>query len=345
MDIWKLYEMMLRSRLFEESVTRIWHAGDISGEMHLGIGEEAIVAGIVDNLAEGDAMALDHRGTPPMVMRGIPLTSILKEFLGYEDGLCGGKGGHMHLFSREKTMVSSGILGSSGPAAAGFALASQYLKTDNLAVAFFGEGTMNQGMLLESMNLAVAWSLPVIFVCKDNKMAISTVSSSVTGGNLLERAASFGMDGYEIDGSDVEICWETARQVSSDARNKKAPSYIHAHCFRHEGHFLGDPLLRISRNPLKEIGDIAGPLLKSSVKLKGASVAGRARSMKTVFSIVGKTAKDQIIRPKDPIAVTREKLKKDKQRLENIESRVTVEIDQAVQACYKRREPAERDET
>lgn len=335
MDLWKLYEMMLRSRLFEESVTRIWNEGFISGEMHLGIGEEGIVAGIVDNLEEGDAMALDHRGTPPMVMRGIPLTSLLKEFMGFKDGLCGGKGGHMHLFSREKAMVSSGILGSSGPAAAGFALAAQYQKAGSLAVAFFGEGTMNQGMLLESMNLAVAWGLPVIFVCKDNKMAISTVSSSVTGGNLLERAASFGMDSYEIDGSDVEICWETARQAAADSRKKKVPSYIHAHCFRREGHFLGDPLLRISKNPLKEIGGIAGSLLKSSVKLKGASVSGRAGSMKTIFSIVGKTARDQIIRPRDPIAVTREKLNKDKQRLENIESRVKAEIDLAVNACSK----------
>ena len=115
-DLWLLYEHMLRSRLFEDAVTHIWNQGKISGEMHLSVGEEAIVAGTVTQLQDGDAMALDHRGTSPLVMRGVNLVLLLREFLGLPDGLCGGQGGHMHLFSREHLAASSGIVGASGPA-------------------------------------------------------------------------------------------------------------------------------------------------------------------------------------------------------------------------------------
>jgi TPP-dependent pyruvate/acetoin dehydrogenase alpha subunit len=239
----------------------------------------------------------------------------------------------MHLFSKEMFAASSGILGSSGPAACGFALASQYLKKGKIAVAFFGEGTMNQGMLLESMNLAVVWRLPVIFVCRDNHRAITTVSSEVTGGDLVERAMSFGMPGYEIDGSDVEMVWKIAEAAITDARKKQGPSYIHAHCFRREGHFLGDPLLRIPRHPVREIGAITGSLLRSTTKLKGASLKNRAESLKKVAAIIGQTTKDQLIRPDDPIELIKDKLKGDKQRLENLKRKTELEIEQIVNAC------------
>ena len=155
-DLWDLYQQMLRSRLFEQSVQELWEAGKISGEMHMGIGEEAIVAGVVCQLQEGDAMALDHRGTPPLIMRGVDPVLLLRELLGRPDGLCRGMGGHMHLFSRKHLAASSGIVGASGPAGVGFALAAEYLRPGNVAVAFFGEGSVNQGMMMEAMNLAAA---------------------------------------------------------------------------------------------------------------------------------------------------------------------------------------------
>lgn len=154
-DLWSLYRQMLRSRGFEEVVKDLWEKGEISGEMHLGIGEEAIAAGVVTHLQKGDAMVLDHRSTPPLVVRGVDIVFLLREFLGRADGLCCGMGGHMHLFSPEHLAASSGIVGATGPIGAGFALAAQHLRPQNLAVAFFGEGAMNQGMLMESLNLAV----------------------------------------------------------------------------------------------------------------------------------------------------------------------------------------------
>ena len=326
---------MLRSRLFEEAVMRLWNDGRISGEMHLSIGEEAIVAGTVLQLQDGDAMALDHRGTSPLVMRGVDMVLLLREFLGQPDGLCGGKGGHMHLFSKAHLAASSGIVGASGPTAAGFALAARHLRPGKIALAFFGEGAMNQGMLLEAMNLAVVWTLPVIFVCKDSKWAITTVSATVTGGKLVKRAESFGMPAIEVDGCDVEAVWYAAQDALKRARAGKGASFIHTTCPHPEGHFLGDPLLRIARNPVKEMKKIAGPLMKSVTRVKGGSVTKRTGGLGNVSSLIGRTTKDQFFDLKEPLKITRRKLKKNKARLRKIEESVNEEIRRVVSEAHQ----------
>lgn len=334
-DLWSLYRQMYKSRLFEETVMKLWEDGFISGEMHLGIGEEAIVAGIVDHLIDGDALALDHRGTSPMLMRGIDPRLLLKEFLGRPDGICSGMGGHMHLFSKEKLMASSGIVGASGPAAAGFALASQYLKKGNIAAAFFGDGAMNQGMLMESMNLSTAWNLPVVFICKDNNMAIATTSSTVTAGKLAARARAFGLLDYEVDGGEVEEVWEVAGKAIQKTRNGDGPSFIHATCFHFEGHFLGDPLLRIARKPIREMKEISGPLIKSATKATGASIIKRADSIGSIISILGETIKNELFSKKDPLTEARSKLEKEKKRLRELEDEVRDEIIKIATACLE----------
>ena len=160
-DPWTLYRWMLTSRLFEQEVARLWRAGLVSGEMHLGTGEEGIAAGVVTQLGEGDAMALDHRGTPPLLMRGANPVALLREILGREDGLSRGRGGHMHLFVPELLAASSGIVGATGPMAVGFALAAQHLRPGRVAVAFFGEAAMNEGALLSPST----WPSPGAFPC------------------------------------------------------------------------------------------------------------------------------------------------------------------------------------
>jgi len=329
-DLWELYSLMYKSRLFEQAVKKLWHDGKISGEMHLAIGEEAISAGVVNNLKEGDALALDHRGTPQLLMRGIDPVALLCELLGKPEGLCGGMGGHMHLLSKEHLTATSGIVGSSGPAAVGFAIAAQHLRPESVAVAFFGEGAMNQGMLLESMNLAAAWNLPVLFVCKDSKLAITTVSSAVTSGSLFNRAKSFDMPAKEIDGTDVEMVWLAAHKAIDEARRGEGPSFLLTHCSRPDGHFLGDPLIRITRNPLKEMKDMAGPLLKSVLKPKGAAVRERTDSLSSVTSLLGQTTKTQFFNHDDPLELLRKKLKSDKKRLEQLEEEIEHEIEQIV---------------
>jgi len=325
-DRWWLYESMLRSRLFEEAVSRLWHDGAISGEMHLGTGEEGIVAGVVDHLVDGDAMALDHRGTPPMLMRGIDPVALLREFMGHPDGLCGGKGGHMHLFSPEQFIASSGIVGSSGPTATGFALAGTLLRPRSVAVAFFGEGATNQGMLMESFNLAVAWKLPVLFVCKDNQWAITTESPSVTGGSVTERARSFGMTAVEVEGWDVEAVWRAAGPVIADARAGRGPAFIHASCIHNEGHFLGDHLVRIARRPVVEMATMTGPLLKSMARVKGAGATDRAASLMSILGLIRRSFKERSRSSKDPVARLRLLLRTDLRRLSKVEERVTREL-------------------
>ena len=326
-DLWSLYRQMLRSRRFEEAVADLWEKGKISGEMHLGIGEEAIAAGVVAHLQDGDAMALDHRGTPPLVIRGVDLVLILKEFCGCSDGLCCGMGGHMHLFSRKHLAASSGIVGAAGPMAAGFALAAQYLRPGNIAVAFFGDGAMNQGMLLESFNLAVAWKLPVLFVCKDNEWAITTRSNYVTGGDLLDRAKGFGMPAFDVDGTDVEVVWNAVRQGVERARKNHGPTFLLAHSTRPEGHFLGYTPLRKS---LESMIEMVRPIMRSLPARKGASPGERIASLGTITSLIGRTVTEKYSKRRDPIYRARQRLKGEKTRLDEIEEEVEREIQQAV---------------
>lgn len=300
-EIEDLYLQMVRMRLFEETIAVLWDQGLISGELHSGVGEEAIVAGVAGHLKKDDAVALDHRSTPPMVARGVDMTAMILELLGSGKGLCRGMGGHMHLFSREHLAASSGIVGSSAPLGAGFALAAQQLRPGAVSVAFFGEGAVNQGMLLESLNLAVAWKLPVIFVCKDNRWAITTRSSAVTGGNPAARARSFGMPSHRVKGWRVEKVWSAAERAVGRAREGKGPSYIHACCRHPEGHFLGDPLLRVFKEPLRQAKEISGPLLASAVSSPGAGWRERAAGLGRIGAAISSMGIDSYVLKRDPI--------------------------------------------
>lgn len=333
-DLWNLYQQMYMSRAFEGAVTNMWREGKISGEMHLGTGEEAVAAGVVAHLKEGDALALDHRCTPPLLMRGVDPVKILRELLGYTDGLCKGRGGHMHLFSRRHLAASSGIVGASGPCAAGFALAARYLRPQGVAVAFFGEGAMNQGMLMESMNLAATWKLPVLFVCKDNDWAITTPSSSVTAGKLRLRAEGLGLAVDEVDGLDAEAVWDIALAAIDMIRKRNGPRFLHAACSHLEGHFLGDPLIEISRHPVSGLRPHAGPLVKSITRIRGATLGERLKSLGSIASLIGKTMQDKG-KNNDPLIRLRQKLETDKTRIKKLENRIEAEIRQIVAAALR----------
>jgi len=329
-DLWSLYEPMLRSRLFEEAVTGLWNDGLISGEMHLGTGEEGVVAGIVAHLREGDAMALDHRGTPPLLMRGVDPGLILRELLGRPNGLCAGRGGHMHLFSRDHLAASSGIVGAAGPAAVGFALAGRHLRPGSVAVAFFGDAAMNQGMLMEAMNLASVWKLPVLFVCKDDGWGITTRSTDVTGGALNERARGLGVSPVEVDGLDVGRVWETAGAAIERARSGAGPQFLHARCVHLEGHFLGYQLLRITRRPLKEMPGMAGEVSRA-IRRSGGSLRDRLSGVGVLASALVGTLRDaRRDAANDPLRRARSRLGSDPGRLQSLEDAVGREIEALV---------------
>jgi TPP-dependent pyruvate/acetoin dehydrogenase alpha subunit len=326
-DIWALYKLMLKSRLFEEAIARLWHEGLISGEMHLGTGEEAIIAGVVDNLRAGDAMALDHRGTAALLMRGADPVQILSEVLGHPGGLSGGMGGHMHLFSKELIAASSGIVGACGPAAAGFGLSAQYLRPGAISVAFFGEGAMNQGMMMESINLSSAWKLPVLFVCKVDGWSITTRSEKVTGGNLIERVSGFGIPVLTVDGCDVSAVWKASYNAIENIRAGHGPTFIHATCVHLEGHFLGYQLLRIVRDPLKELSEIAVPLTKSLLHSDGALPGKRLAGLRSVLDSVLLTLRDPGRNSaSDPVQKVRGTLMSEPLRLKELEDQIDQEI-------------------
>jgi pyruvate dehydrogenase E1 component alpha subunit len=296
----RLFYEMVRIRCFEEALGDLWQRGLISGELHLGIGEEAIAAGVVDHLTEGDALALDHRPTPELVAAGVSMTSMVLEMLGHPDGLGGGNGGHMHLFSRDHRAVSSGIVGSSGPTACGLALAQQLFEPGRVTVAFFGEGAMNQGMLLESLNLAVVWRLPVVFVCKDNQWSISTRSERVTAGKLTGRAAGFGLRVGRVDGSSVRAVWKAAGAAVRRARRGKGPSFLVASCYRPRGHFEDDPLVRQARHP-SEAAREASDLLRSSFEPGSGRARARLGGMSAVTATLLRFSLDRLGRHRDPL--------------------------------------------
>lgn len=332
-DFKQLFYQMVRIRRFEEAIARLWYRGLISGEMHLGVGEEAIVAGVVGLLTEDDALALDHRSTPPLVARGVDLRSLMLELLGCEDGLCRGRGGHMHLLAPEHLAASSGIVGASGPLACGFALAAEHLRPGGVAVSFFGEGAMNQGMLMEALNLAAVWRLPAIFVCKDSGFAITTRSQTVTGGSLLRRAQSLGLPACYVNGARVESVWKGASKAVERARQSGGPTFILARCHRPEGHFLEDPLLRVLRQPLKQAKEIGGPLARASLRSPGAPWGARLAGLAGLGATLLRIAVAQGTPHRDPVAAARQLLPREVAR--KVEDQANAEVEEAVATALK----------
>jgi pyruvate dehydrogenase E1 component alpha subunit len=337
-DYWQLYRLMYYSRLYEEAVARLWHIGEISGEMHLGIGEEAIVAGVVGQMRDGDALALDHRGTSPLLMRGVDPVALLRELLGRAGGICSGMGGHMHLFAPELLAASSGIVGASAPAGAGFALAAQTLRPDTLAVSFFGDGATNQGMLLETFNLAAVWKLPLVFVCKDDQWALLTNTSGAFGADLAKRARGFGIPAIAVDGLDVHAVWRAAGVAFERARGGDGPTFIHARCVHLEGHFSGDPFLRFRRQPLAVARQHTGPLLKALLTSGGLSIRARLAGLIRMVDLIVRANRQRAAETGDPLWLTRRRLVGQAGRLAKLEAQVAADVGYVVElavAPYK----------
>ncbi len=307
-DTAALFATMTEVRAFELASARLWELGMISGEMHLGVGEEAIVAGVMAHVRDGDAVAFDHRAGPPAVARGVDLELLVLEMLGDERGLCRGHGGHMHFLAPEQLAAGTGIVGATAPLACGFALAAERLRPDSVAVAFFGDGAANQGALLEALNLAAAWKLPAVFVCKDNGWAITTRAATVTGGDLLQRARGLGLRARHTNGIKAEAVWAEAGEAIARARDGRGPTFLHARCPRPEGHFLGDPLIRLIRQPRREARAMAPDVVAGLTARPGAPLRLRARALGRTSHTVTQLGIGQLRPGRDPVARMRRRL-------------------------------------
>ncbi|MFK7890346.1 MAG: thiamine pyrophosphate-dependent dehydrogenase E1 component subunit alpha [Granulosicoccus sp.] len=237
------YRVMRTIRDFEERVHEEFSSGGIPGFVHLYSGEEASAAGICQHLGNKDAIASTHRGHGHSIAKGCDVRQMMLEIYGRGEGLCGGKGGSMHIADLSKGMMgANGIVGGGPPLICGAALTAKYKKTGGVGVAFVGDGGSNQGTTLESYNLAKVWNLPVVFVVEDNGYAEATSSSWSVAGSQEQRAAGFGMPSVLVDGHDFFAVHEAAGEVIERARNGGGPSLMHVKLNRFFGHFEGDAM-------------------------------------------------------------------------------------------------------
>ena len=242
-ELLKAYRQMRTIRAFEDAVHEEFSAGNIPGFVHLYAGEEASGVGFCLHLNDQDRIASTHRGHGHCIAKGCDVKGMMKEIFGRKDGLCGGKGGSMHIADLSKGMLgANGIVGGGPPLICGAALSSKTLKTGGVAIAFVGDGGSNQGTTLESMNLAKAWNLPAIFVFEDNGYAESTASSWSVSGDLVERGKAYGIPSRRVDGHDFFEVWDAAREAIERARAGQGPSVIHVKLARYYGHFEGDAM-------------------------------------------------------------------------------------------------------
>jgi acetoin:2,6-dichlorophenolindophenol oxidoreductase subunit alpha len=266
-----MYEMMVRIRDYEETMARVYlegklppkiqkglafdiGSGPIPGEMHLAAGQEPVAVGVCVHLRKDDFVCGTHRPHHFAIAKGVPMPAMTAEIYGKVTGLGRGKGGHMHLFDPEHKFSCSGIICASLPPACGSALASKLRGKDSVAVSFFGEGAANQGAFHESLNLAALWKLPVVFVCEDNKWAISVPKSEATSVPSNDvRAAAYGMPGVLVEHNDPVEVFAAAGDAVERARKGGGPTLIEVKTDRYLGHFQGDPEIYRPKGEVEEL--------------------------------------------------------------------------------------------
>lgn len=240
-DLVLAYTRMRTIREFEDRVHEEFASGKIPGFVHLYAGEEASAVGVCMNLGDNDYIASTHRGHGHCIAKDCDVEAMMKEIYGRGDGICGGKGGSMHIADLSKGMMgANGIVGGGPPLVCGAALSAKTLGTGGVAVAFVGDGGSNQGTTLESYNLAKVWNLPAVFVIEDNGYAESTASAWSVGGSQVKRAEGFGIPGIEVNGHNFFAVYEVAKEAIDRARAGGGPSLLHVTLDRHYGHFEGD---------------------------------------------------------------------------------------------------------
>lgn len=246
----EMQRRMLRIRRFDERASKMVKRGAIPGTVHTSIGQEAQVVGATMALGEHDYMTGNHRSHGHPIGKGSPLGPLMAELVGKSGGVCGGKGGSLHLADfNVGSLGESGIVGSSIPIATGAALSSKVLGNGKVALAFFGDGAANQGCLYESLNIAGVWKLPVIFLCENNQYALSTPAWTVTSGVIADRAAGFGIPGVRMEnGQDIMAVYGAVSTAVDRARAGEGPTLVEVVTYRYNEHSEGLRLATDYRN-------------------------------------------------------------------------------------------------
>ena len=235
------YQQMYKIRAFDEQANELYLRHILPGLTHMYIGEEAVAVGVCEALTDADYITSTPRGHGHCLAKGASFDRMFAELLGKKAGYCAGKGGSMHIADQERNNLgANAIVGGSAGIATGAGLSIKMRGTDQVAVCFFGEGALGEGLLYEVMNMAQLWSLPVIYVCENNLYNQYTHFSETTAGTLLGRPQAFGMLAIEVDGQDVRAVHSAAAGLVQRARSGDGPAFLLCHTYRYGGHHVGD---------------------------------------------------------------------------------------------------------
>ncbi|MBA49489.1 MAG: pyruvate dehydrogenase (acetyl-transferring) E1 component subunit alpha [Paracoccus sp. (in: a-proteobacteria)] len=256
-ELLKYYRDMLLIRRFEEKAGQLYGMGLIGGFCHLYIGQEAVVVGLEAAAKEGDKRVTSYRDHGHMLACGMDPNGVMAELTGREGGYSKGKGGSMHMFSREKHFYGGhGIVGAQVPLGAGLAFADKYLGNDNVTFVYYGDGAANQGQVYETYNMAELWDLPVVFVIENNQYAMGTsVKRSTKSTSLFGRGEAFGIPGEQVDGMDVLAVKEAGQKAVAHCRAGKGPYILEVMTYRYRGHSMSDPAKYRTREEVQKMRD------------------------------------------------------------------------------------------
>ena len=274
-ELLKYYRDMLLIRRFEERAGQLYGMGHIGGFCHLYIGQEAVVVGVEAVKEKGDQTITGYRDHGHMLACGMDPKGVMAELTGREGGYSKGKGGSMHMFSKEEEFYGGhGIVGAQVALGAGLGFANYYRENGKVSLTYFGDGASNQGQVFESMNMAQLWKLPVVFIIENNQYAMGTsVKRSHSETHLYRRGASFGIPGMEVDGMDVLAVREAAREAMDHARRGDGPYVLEMKTYRYRGHSMSDPAKYRTREEVDNIRELQDPIKRCEKRIFDAKAA------------------------------------------------------------------------
>ena len=263
------YREMLLIRRFEEKAGQLYGMGLIGGFCHLYIGQEAVVVGLQAAIQPGDSVITSYRDHGQMLACGMDPKGVMAELTGRSGGYSKGKGGSMHMFSRDKDFFGGhGIVGAQVPIGTGLAFAHRYLEDDRISVTFFGDGSANQGQVYESFNMAALWRLPVLFVIENNQYAMGTsVARSSAQVELFRRGEAFGIPGEQVDGMDVLMVKAACEKAVAHVRSGKGPMLLEMKTYRYRGHSMSDPAKYRSKEEVDRMRSERDPIDRLRVRM------------------------------------------------------------------------------
>ena len=273
----RLYRMMLLIRQFEERAVELHQAGEIKGSLHPCVGQEATPTGACAALRPADYMTCTYRGHGQCLAKGLDPREAMAELLGRRTGCSKGKGGSMHYTDPRVGLIGeNAIVGAGVPIAVGAALSAQMDGGDRVALTFFGDGAVNQGLFAEAINLAAIWQLPLILFCENNLYSEMTPIASMTRTSLSKRVEGYGIPSAEVDGNDVEAVYDVTRAAVERARAGGGPTFVEAHTYRLLGHMIGDSEIYRSKAEVAEWREQRDPLKLTHARLLASGVSKAA---------------------------------------------------------------------